>query len=146
MLLDRVSRTPSYIEAVLIALYAIYSHIFIREDYRIRLDVPTLATPEPLDLDAIYAQLCRDPVNDSLDMDTYQVIPGSYGYTFDLDKAKQALSHANEPFRSPWWQRRRKSWGSCVFQDELGHCETKAHRRRKPQHQPCVLCVRLWMV
>lgn len=113
-------------EAVLTALDAMYSQIFIREDYRIRLDVPTLATPEPLDLDAIYAQLCRDPVNDSLDMDTYQVIPGSYGYTFDLDKAKQVLSHPDGPVSIPMAATAPEIMGEAVyFQDELGHCETK---------------------
>lgn len=113
-------------EAVLTALDAMYSQIFIREDYRIRLEVPALATPEPLDLDAIYAQLCRDPVNDSLDMDTYQVIPGSYGYTFDLDKAKQALSHPDGPVSIPMVATTPEIMGQAVyFQDELGHCETK---------------------
>lgn len=113
-------------EAVLTALDEMYSQIFAREDYRIRVDVPALTTPEPLDLDAIREELCSDPVNDSLDMDTYQVIPGSYGYTFDLEEAKQALAQTEYAVSIPMMATAPEIMGEAVyFQDELGHCETR---------------------
>lgn len=113
-------------EAVLAALDEMYSQIFAREDYRIRVDVPALTTPEPLDLDAICEELCSDPVNDSLDMDTYEVIPGSYGYGFDLEEAKQALAQTEYAVSIPMVATAPEIMGEAVyFQDELGHCETK---------------------
>lgn len=113
-------------EAVLTALDEMYSQIFAREDYRITIDVPALATPEPLDLDAIYEELCSQPVNDSLDMDTYQLVPGSYGYAFDLESAKQALSQTEYAVTIPMVATAPEIMGEAVyFQDELGHCETK---------------------
>lgn len=113
-------------QAVLTALDEMYSQIFTRKDYQIRVDVPALATPEPLDLDAIYGRLCSQPVNDSLDRNTYQVIPGSYGYTFDLESAKQALSQTEYAVTIPMVATAPEIMGQAVyFQDELGHCETK---------------------
>ena len=52
------------------------------------------AVPDPLDLDAIYAEVCREPVNASVDMQSYEPIPGVYGYEFDLEKAKELVSQA----------------------------------------------------
>ena len=113
-------------EAVLTALDEMYSQIFTREDYRVNIEIRDLTTPEPLDLDAIYGELCRQPVNDSLDRNTYQVIPGSYGYTFDLESAKQALSQTEYAVTIPMVATAPEIMGQAVyFQDELGHCETK---------------------
>ena len=49
-------------------------------------------TPEALDLDAIFEMLHTDAVDASMDMDTFEVTPEIYGYTFDLEKAKELLS------------------------------------------------------
>lgn len=41
-----------------------------------------------------YDEICTAPVDDSLDMTEYRFVPGSYGYSFDLDAAKAALAQA----------------------------------------------------
>ena len=63
-------------------------------EYRVTVDIPAESTPAELDLDAIYAEICTAPVDDSLDMTEYRFVPGSYGYSFDLDAAKAALAQA----------------------------------------------------
>ncbi len=47
--------------------------------------------PKKLDLDAIFEQLHSDPVNAKMDLDSFEVEPEIYGYTFDLEKAKSML-------------------------------------------------------
>lgn len=49
-------------------------------------------TPEALDLDAIFEMLHTDAVDAAMDMDTFEVTPEVYGYTFDLEKARELLS------------------------------------------------------
>ena len=61
------------------------------------LDVDVLdaeSVPEPLDLDAIFEEITVEPVDSSMDLQEFQVIPGSYGYTFDLEEARKQLSKA----------------------------------------------------
>ena len=58
------------------------------------MDIPAESAPAELDLDAIYDEICTAPVDDSLDMTEYRFVPGSYGYSFDLDAAKAALAQA----------------------------------------------------
>jgi len=48
--------------------------------------------PEELDLDAIFDELHVEPVDASMDMESFEVTPESYGYTFDLEKARELLS------------------------------------------------------
>ncbi len=50
--------------------------------------------PEIPDLDAIYQQHYIAPVDAVMDPDTFEVSSDSYGYHFDLDAAKEALSNA----------------------------------------------------
>ena len=40
--------------------------------------------PELPDLQAIYEEISIEPVNATVDMNTFDPIPGSYGYDFDL--------------------------------------------------------------
>ena len=48
--------------------------------------------PEELDLDAIYGQIHTDAVDASMDMETFEVTPEVYGYTFDLEEGKKLLA------------------------------------------------------
>lgn len=50
--------------------------------------------PEPLDLDAIFEEYCVEAVDAAFDTETYEVIPESYGYTFDLERARELLAEA----------------------------------------------------
>lgn len=55
-----------------------------------------LITPEPLDLEGIHQEYYIPPVDASLDPDTYEVIPGTDGYGFDIAAAQEAI--ANTPY------------------------------------------------
>lgn len=50
--------------------------------------------PDPVDWEQVQQELCLEPVNASMDMRTYEVIPGTYGYTFDAAKAQQLVDQA----------------------------------------------------
>ena len=97
-------------------------------EYRVTVDIPAESAPAELDLDAIYDEICTAPVDDSLDMTEYRFVPGSYGYSFDLDAAKAALAQAKpgETVSVPMTFVEPESLGDAVyFRDVLGSCETK---------------------
>ena len=97
-------------------------------EYRVTVDIPAESAPAELDLDAIYDEICTAPVDDSLDMTEYRFVPGSYGYSFDLDAAKAALAQAKpgETVSVPMTFVEPEILGDAVyFRDVLGSCETK---------------------
>ena len=47
-----------------------------------------------VDLDALYARYCSDPVDAVLDPDSHQVTQSSNGYQFDMEAAREAMSNA----------------------------------------------------
>ena len=97
-------------------------------EYRVSIDVPSESTPAELDLDAIYEEICTDPIDDSLDMTQYRFVPGAYGYCFDLSAAKEELAQARpgETLRIPMTYEEPEILGDQVyFRDVLGSCETK---------------------
>ena len=55
----------------------------------------TGALPEPLDLQKIQAEISLEPVDATMDPETFEVISGSYGYTFDLNAAQALLDEAH---------------------------------------------------
>ena len=52
------------------------------------------AEPEDVDLERIYDEICVEPVDATVNMQTFKAIPGSYGYTFDLALAQKLVSAA----------------------------------------------------
>lgn len=54
----------------------------------------TVSEPDPLDLEAVYEEFFIAPVNATVDHQNHKVIPGTYGYHFDMDMAEQLLSQA----------------------------------------------------
>lgn len=98
------------------------------EEYTLTVSIPPEKTPQELDLDAIWEDVCVDPVDDSLDMKTYEFVHGSYGYRFDRKQAKKALSQASpgETVSVPMEYVQPEILGDGVyFRDVLGECETK---------------------
>ena len=87
-------------------------------------------TPGALDLDEIFESLCSEAVNASMDMDTFEVTPEVYGYTFDLEQAKKLLSE------TPWGETLEITMEFVtpevlsadleekLFRDELAYAET----------------------
>lgn len=57
-------------------------------------EVEPTVEPEPVDLQDIYEEFYVAPVDSKLNMQTFAVIPGSYGYEFDLLEAQKLLEQA----------------------------------------------------
>ncbi len=58
-------------------------------------DVTPVTDPDPVDLEAIYEQVAIEPVDATVNMSTYQVVPGSYGYGFDMEEAQKLVDAAD---------------------------------------------------
>lgn len=85
-------------------------------------------TPKAPDLDAIYQEFYTPPVNTTLDLTTYQQVPGQYGYAPDLEQAKLLLDSAQpgQTVSIPMKAVKPEILGDEVyFREELGYCETK---------------------
>lgn len=90
------------------------------------------AEPEELaeqpDIQAIWEEISVAAENDSLDMEKYTFVHGSYGYGFDTAQAQELISAAapGETIRIPLTITEPEILGEGVyFRDVLGHCETK---------------------
>ncbi|MGN1017017.1 MAG: VanW family protein [Faecousia sp.] len=84
-------------------------------------------TPDPPDLQAIYAECCVEPVSATMNFQTYEPIPGSYGYGFDLEQAQQKVDQANfgETISIPLsYIEPETQADELLFRDVLGSCET----------------------
>ena len=85
------------------------------------------ALPEAPDLETIAKEFSVEPVDDSIDMKTYETIPGSYGYTFDLAQAEKLVAGAQygQILRVEMTYVAPEHMGETVlFQDVLGQCRT----------------------
>ena len=106
----------------------------------------TEALPEEFDLDSFYAEHCIEAVNDSLDMQTYQFVNGSYGYAFDLEEARKLLSLADygDSIELPMTYTEPEILGDGVyFRDVLGVCETKHNTNENRNTNLRILCAAL---
>lgn len=87
-------------------------------------------TPEALDLDAIHEMLHTDPIDAAMDMDTFEVTGETYGYTFDLEKAKELLSQTEYgdvleiPMEYVKPQLLSSDLEGKLFRDQLAYAET----------------------
>ena len=113
------------------------------ETYSLTLEVPASEVPEVLDLEAIAAELCREPVNDSLDLESYGFVHGSYGYTFDMPQAKALLAQAEygQTVSLPMTLSAPEIQGDGVyFRDVLGTCDTKHNTNENRNNNLRLLC------
>lgn len=95
--------------------------------FGVTINIPAESVPAEPDLDAIYKEICIDPVDDSLDMTNYSFVPGSYGYAFDPEAARTALDEAapGETVSISMNYVEPEILGDAVyFRDVLGSCET----------------------
>ncbi len=86
------------------------------------------AVPEDPDLQAIYEEVSIAPVDASIDMKTFETIPGDYGYDFDLEAAKALIENADfgDVVEIPMRYIEPEILDDEVlFRDVLGSCETK---------------------
>ena len=91
----------------------------------------SVIAPDPLNLDAIYQNICTPPVDASLDTTTYEVTKESYGYGFDLTKANELIASAKYgetirlPIRFIQPDITAEMLTSDLFRDELAEVSTK---------------------
>lgn len=57
-------------------------------------DVESVKEPDPIDLEAIYEEYYIEPVNATVNMQTFKTEAGSYGYGFDLEEAQKLVDAA----------------------------------------------------
>lgn len=89
----------------------------------------TVSAKKPVspDLDGLWEQTRLAPENPSVDLTSYQVIPGVHGYEFDLAEAKQQfqnLAYGESTLISLHYTDPEIADEDAYFQDVLGHCET----------------------
>ena len=120
-------------EDALAQILAVYDSAFVAASttgYRVPgpFRVEILEEPEMPDLQAIYDEYYIAPVDDSIDLNNHCVIPGAWGYHFDLNKAQTLVDQAGfgETVYIPMEFQEPEIYGDKVyFRDILGHCETK---------------------
>lgn len=85
-----------------------------------------------IDLDAIYAQTCKEPVDASWDPETHEVIEAVSGYRFDLEGVKEALAEAQPgdvlkfPFEEVLPEIDTESVEDALFRDKLATYTAKS--------------------
>lgn len=108
-------------------------------DFRVDILEPAVH-PDPQE---IYDTLFLAPVDDSLDMTTYQMVFGSYGYGFDPDLAGKQLAAAEcgETISIPMEITAPEILGDGVyFRDVLGYCETPHTKDENRNHNLRMAC------
>ena len=91
-------------------------------------DVEAAKEPEELDLRAIYQEYYIEPVNASVNLQTFETVPGSYGYGFDLEATMKLLEAADygETLRIPMeYIAPEVLDGDAFFRDVLGSHKTR---------------------
>lgn len=113
-------------------------------EYRVRDFSILIPTPvETVDIPSIYQEVYTAPVNDSLSLETYQIVPGSYGYGFDVSSARVAVLHAREgeSVSIPMYLEEPEIIGDAVyFRDVLGYCETPHTNNEDRNHNLVKSC------
>lgn len=106
-------------------LYDIIISAYNNHRFEASYQVETMNTTD-IDLDAIYEEVCVEPVNASWDIQTHEIIEETVGYRFDLDAAKQALEAANSgdvlkfPIEEILPEIDAEDLSGTLFQDVLG--------------------------
>lgn len=111
--------------------------------YRVTVEVVPEAVPQEPDLDAIFDAYCVAPVDDTLDMQTYQLVPGSYGCRFHLEEAEKQAADADwgETIAIPMEYVEPDILGEeAYFRDVLGSCETRHNNNENRNTNLRLLC------
>lgn len=90
-------------------------------------DVEPTVEPDAIDLQDVYEEFYIEPVDSTINMQTFEVIPGSYGYEFDLMAAQKLLEQAQygEILRIPMLFIEPKQLDEDIlFRDILGEFQT----------------------
>ena len=112
-------------------------------NYRIHIAAAPSAVPALPDIDAIREAVCQEAVSDSLDMETYQFVTGSYGYAFDQDLLLQkieAAQYGETVSVSLFYVTPDMVGDQVYFRDVLGSCETKHNSNENRNTNLRLLC------
>ena len=91
-------------------------------------NVESVSEPDPIDLEAIYKEFYIEPVNASINLQTFETVPGSYGYEFDLEVAQEMVKTAQhgEVLRIPMeYIAPEVLDNDSLFRDTLGQHQTR---------------------
>lgn len=91
-------------------------------------NVESVKEPDAVDLEKIYKEFYIAPVDASVNLQTFETIPGRYGYGFDLENARKLLEKAafGEKIRIPMEYIPPEVLNSDSFyQDVLGSYQTR---------------------
>lgn len=111
--------------------------------YGITVEIIPDAVPELPNLFVLYDQYQVAPTNDSLDMEHYNLVNGTYGYHFNLASAIGTLASAEygETISIPMVCYEPEIYGEGVyFRDLLGHCDTKHNKNENRNVNLRLLC------
>lgn len=113
------------------------------EPHRAALEMTVTAEPEAPDVEAIYQEVACQPVDDSLNMETYAFTYGSYGYAFDREAAAREIAQAapGETLTLAMTCTAPEILGEGVyFRDVLGSCQTKHNTNENRNTNLRVMC------
>ena len=91
-------------------------------------NVESVSEPDPIDTEAIYKEFYIEPVNASINLQTFETVPGSYGYEFDLEVAQEMVKTAQhgEVLRIPMeYIAPEVLDNDSLFRDTLGQHQTR---------------------
>ena len=91
-------------------------------------NVESVSEPDPIDLKTIYKEFYIEPVNASINLQTFETVPGSYGYEFDLEVAQEMVKTAQhgEVLRIPMeYIAPEVLDNDSLFRDTLGQHQTR---------------------
>lgn len=109
-------------------------------------DVPVTQSPKAVDLNQIRESVCLPAVNDSLDMETYAFVPGSYGVSFSQEDASTRLraSYWGDTISLPLSFHAPEILGeTAYYQEVLGACETRHNNNENRNTNLRLLCAAL---
>ena len=91
-----------------------------------------VSEPDPVDLTALRAEYCSEPVEGAYEEKTFKILGGTYGYAFDEDAVNDALSKAEGgdiveiPFTWTKPEKSAEDLNSMLFRDQLATYTTRA--------------------
>lgn len=90
-------------------------------------DCAPVENPAPLDLEAIYKEIAKEPVSATMDNETLEIVPEVYGYGFDIQKAQELIDESadNTTITISMEYIEPEMISSRFFGDVLGGYETK---------------------
>lgn len=117
------------VEAALVQILDTYYHGLSAEPgtYRVELAMVMDQLPDAPDWEAIYAEYSQEAVNADVDLETFEVIPATYGQTFDLESHRDFVptNWGNTTSIALQYQIPDILSDTVYYRDVLGHCETK---------------------